>query len=280
MSFGKRALQGADALPRTASATPQPSTPKPKSLFHSQILQATVVLLICGGVAFYPYFKRKLFAPPNDPDGSEFVIPQWTAARRPLLDYRPPTAHELEASLTQQCMPDYPARQANEKLLNIHPLAVKVYLWTPDVEPPFVQIRLSQAAKYLECAMKAQPQRLCQPYFRKLLAEQLWSYGQVRAVAIRNKDVLATMPFPTSSNGAGAEMPQSSSFDSAMAEVFNDIHDAQVASTSPFDPRILDGVRDLSRKGYLKKSDFGNDAHYAPPEIADALVDAEVRSCP
>ena len=279
MSFGKRNLPGADFLPRAASATPRALAPKPKRLFHSQILQASAVLLIGGCIVAYPSLKRKFVAAPANSDGSEFVVPQWAPGRLPLLDYRPEMAREVEASLNQQCAPDYLAKRVDERAPDIHPLGVKVYLWTPDVEPPFVQIRLSEAARYLECAMKAQPQRLCQLYFRKLLAEQLFSYGQVRAAAIRNKEVLAKLSFPTPPDGAGAELPRSS-FEAAMAEVANGIHDAQVVSAGPFDPRILDGVRNLSRNGYLQKSDFGNDAHYAPPEIADALVEAEVRSCP
>ena len=283
MSFGKRALPRADSLPRTASSTSRASPPKPKSLFHSQIAQALAVLLIGGCIAAYPSLKRKFSAAPADSAGSEFVVPQYASGRLPLLDYRPQMAREVEASLNQKCAPDYQAKRANESAPNNHPLGVKVYLWTPDVEPPFVQMRLSEAAQYLECAMKAQRERLCQPFFRKLLAEQLWSYGQVRAVAIRNKDALANLSFPTPPNRAGSEFPPSlfeANMAAAMAEVANGIHDAQVVSTSPFDQRILDGVRDLSRSGYLNKSDFGKDASYAPPEIAAALVEAQVRSCP
>ncbi len=274
MSFGKRNLPGTESLPRTAPSTsPQKPTRRPKGFFSAEIWQALAVLMIGGLVVEYHSLTRNS----ADFDGSEFAMPQYAAGRHPLLAERPQMAREVELSLNRQCIPDYATKLAKESEPNIHPLAVRVFLWTPNVEPPMVQMRLGQAAQYLDCAMKVRPQRLCQPYFRKLLAMQLWSYGQVRALAIRQKDVLARVNFPSPQND---DDPMAKAFHESMADVINGFHDAQVVSVSPFDPRILDGVRNLSRNGYLQKSDFGKDASYAPPEIVGALATAEVRSCP
>jgi hypothetical protein len=269
MSFGKRGLPN---IPPNQTCRPAAARPRQGGFFDTKLggqlknLGMIVGIVAAASVAANIYFAHAF----DDGDPQWVARPKEAARQDALLALRPPAIRELELSLDRQCTPNYAAKLRDASDPDRRKLILDERHWPTDLEAPMIQMTYREGAAYLACVMQTEQQRLCQPYFRKSLVSQLRSYADMRAKYLRQRE-----------ERAGSFMALAMGDDN---DEFAPTRDTSGVSTGtathPLDSRIGDAVRNLSRQGYLAKSDFGWFGLNVPAEIANAFDNAEVNLCP